>query len=155
VYCRELLEVTTELLTQIVLGVVGVSALVLSIINFYFEQLKGTKIRAFAMGVSHDVRVDGKEGRTVGYFAFANEGNRTAVIRAVFIRFATGEGCEMNVTGDSIQKGFPFALAPQETEFRALYAEYPKPDRISRYHFEFEMYPKKTSKIEYDPREGE
>jgi hypothetical protein len=149
-----LLESGAELVVTIVLGIVGVAALILSIINFYFEQLKGAKIRAFAWQVSYDQRTDGK-GTTIGYFAFTNEGNRTGIVRAVFLRFSTGEKYPMQITVGIGQKGFPIPLPPQQTEFRILYADYPKTQKMPEYYFEFGMYPKGTGKIEYEKIESD
>ncbi len=145
-------EVATDLALSLVLGFVAVAALILSIINFYFEQLKGAKITAFAWQVSHELRANGM-GATIGYFAFTNEGSRTGIIRAVFVRLPTTETYKMQITAGIGQKGFPIALTPQQTELRVLYADYPAATKLSQCDFEYEMYPKKTGKIEIDPKD--
>lgn len=144
-------ESGTELVTTVVLGIVGVAALILSIINFYFEQLKGAKVRAFAWEVSHVQRVSGIRV-TSGKFAFTNEGNRSAIVKTALLRLSTGEKYPMQIYSGIGQKGFPMPLPPQQTEFRELIAEYPKPHKRAECYFEFEMYPKGTGVIEYDPQ---
>jgi hypothetical protein len=140
---------TAAFTTTVLLGIVSVAALILSIINFYFEQLKGAEITAFAWQVSHDQRLGGN-GTTSGYFAFTNDGNRTGIVRAVFLRFLTGEKYPMQITAGVGQKGFPIPLPPEQTEFRILYADYPKTEKMPEYSFEFEMYPKRIGKIQYE-----
>jgi hypothetical protein len=144
-------ESGTELATTVILGIVGVAALILSIINFYFEQIKGAKVRAFAWEVSHVQQVSGKRV-TSGKFAFTNEGNRSAIVTAVLLRLSTGEKYPMQITPSIGQKGFPMPLPPQQTEFRLLVVDYPKPDKKPECHFEFEMYPKGTGVVEYNPQ---
>jgi hypothetical protein len=137
----------TELVTTVILGIVGVAALILSIINFYFEQLKGAEIRALAWEVSNEPPTGGKT-TTIGYFAFTNEGTRTGILRAVFLKSQSGKKFPMYVRGEIGGVFEPIPLPPQETEFRVLYAEYLMTDKVPPYSYEFEMYPKRTGKIE-------
>jgi hypothetical protein len=130
--------------------VLGSFATCLSVINFYFEHIKGAKVRAFAWNVQHEIlgTRTGDTIQTVGKFAFANEGNKTTVITRVIMKLPTGN----EVPVDRDRKGnlsFPIGLPPQETKFMELAVNHPRTDTLDpNYSFEFETYRQETKKVE-------